>query len=105
MTVLAEHLHHLDKLVTNDEFPPKVFDGLRKTEIHLCDNELVIKVPELPIEAIGKGVDGYSIWINAKYSSLLDYEINWHQVDRSERISEMKKKTFTFRFDVPPKVE
>lgn len=103
MTILAEHVHYLEELITNDEFPIKIFDAMLKTKLKLEDEKLVVEVPGLPVTVLGKEVDGYSIWIDAKFISLADYNIVWHKVDPGSRVVGLKKGKFEFSFDVSPK--
>lgn len=100
--IRKEHLHHLNGVVLNDEFPPEILKKLNATKFELKGENLEVQIPKLPLIKLEKKPEAYKLWVQLKILSLdKPYDISYVRMKESNPIEINESGGMAFSFDMP----
>ena len=100
--IRKEHLHHLNGVVLNYDFPSKILKKLNATKFKLKGENLEVQIPELPLSTLEKQPQAFKLWVQVKILSLdKPYAVSYVRLKESDPIEISKNGGMTFSFDMP----
>ncbi len=97
-----EHLHHLNGVVLNDEFPKDILKKLTATTFEFKGENLEVKIPRLPLRKLAKQPEGFKVWVQIKILSMdFPYNISYVRLKESDSVDLDKNEKMAFSFDLP----
>lgn len=100
--IRKEHLHHLNGVILNGEFPAEILDRLNATKFVVNGENLEVEIPALPLSALEKQPQGFKLWVQIKIVSLdHPYAVSYIRMKESKPIETIQNEGMTFSFDLP----
>lgn len=100
--IRKEHLHHLNGVVLNKDFPREILDKLNDSKFELKGENMDVHIPEFPLDRLARKPEAYKLWVHIKIISLINpYTISYVRMKETDPIEISNNKGMAFTFDVP----
>ncbi len=100
--IRKEHLHHLNGVVLNNEFPLEILNMLRSSKFESKGESLEVKIPQLPLSKLEKTPEEFKVWVQIKILSLdKPYKMSFVRMKESDPIEVSRNDGISFSFDLP----
>lgn len=100
--IRKEHLHHLNGVVLNSEFPPEILNTLNASKLEWNGENFEVHLPVLPLNKLKKKPEAYRLWVQLKILSLdKPYAVSYVRFKESDPIDFNENGGMSFSFDMP----